>query len=590
VTPAKSRRPLDLQQRSTLAGEAAAAAAEVETALATPADPTAAAFFDVDNTLMQGASIFHLARGLHRRKFFTTREIASAAWKQAYFRIVGVEDPDHVAQTRASALSFIRGHTVQELEELGEEIFDEAMAPRIWPGTRALAQMHLDEGQRVWLVTAAPIEIAQIIACRLGLTGALGTVAEHQDGVYTGRLVGEMLHGPAKGEAVRALAEREGLDLEACSAYSDSYNDLTMLSMVGDPCAVNPDARLRAYARHQGWRIRDYRTGRKAARAGLFAAAVAGAATGAVVAGVADRPARTPAAGLTPPGGLCHSGLPRRRCPPTMKERRPPGAREEPAMTWADHDTARGLHDLRAAVLAVLGVHSASVALPAGAPAWMLLSEATVGGHGTGPGGPGGGFGDADQAASSEDSEADRSRLIALVELARGGDAEAFGQLYDHYQGSVYRFVFYRTRSQTLAEDLTSETFLRALRNMSRFRWQGKDFGAWLMTIARNLCTDHFKAGRTRLELTTDDMGVHDDATESPENAVLAGLTNEVLLDGLRRLSDEQRDCLIMRFLQGLSIAETAEILGRSEGAIKQLQLRGVRNLARLMPDGWRDE
>jgi len=289
VTPEKSRRPLNLQQRSTLAGEAAAAAAEVETALATPADPTAAAFFDVDNTLMQGASIFHLARGLHRRKFFTTREIASAAWKQAYFRIVGVEDPEHVAQTRSSALSFISGHTVQELEELGEEIFDEVMAHRIWPGTRALAQMHLDEGQRVWLVTAAPIEIAQIIARRLGLTGALGTVAEHEDGVYTGRLVGEMLHGPAKGEAVKALAEREGLDLAACSAYSDSYNDLTMLSLVGDPCAVNPDARLRAYARHQGWRIRDYRTGRKAARVGLMAAAVTGAATGAVAAGAAVR-------------------------------------------------------------------------------------------------------------------------------------------------------------------------------------------------------------------------------------------------------------------------------------------------------------
>jgi HAD superfamily hydrolase (TIGR01490 family) len=289
VPPDKSRRPLDLQQRSTLAGEAAAAAAEVESALTTPADPTAAAFFDVDNTLMQGASIFHLARGLHRRKFFTTREIASAAWKQTYFRVVGVEDPEHVAETRASALSFIRGHTVRELEELFEEIFDEAMAHRIWPGTRALAQMHLDEGQRVWLVTAAPIEIAQIIARRLGLTGALGTVAEHEDGVYTGRLVGEMLHGPAKGEAVRALAEREGLDLDCCSAYSDSYNDLTMLSMVGDPCAVNPDARLRAYARHQGWRIRDYRTGRKAARAGLFAAAVAGAATGAVAAGAAVR-------------------------------------------------------------------------------------------------------------------------------------------------------------------------------------------------------------------------------------------------------------------------------------------------------------
>ena len=198
MTPEKSRRVLNLQQRSALAGEAAAAAAEVETALATPADPSVAAFFDVDNTMMQGASIFHLARGLHRRKFFTTREILAAAWKQAYFRIVGVEDPDHVAQTRASALSFIAGHTVAELEELGEEIFDEAMAHRIWPGTRALAQMHLDEGERVWLVTAAPIEIARIIARRLGLTGALGTVAEHEDGVYTGRLVGDMLHGPAK--------------------------------------------------------------------------------------------------------------------------------------------------------------------------------------------------------------------------------------------------------------------------------------------------------------------------------------------------------------------------------------------------------
>jgi HAD superfamily hydrolase (TIGR01490 family) len=289
MTPEKPRRPLDLRQRSTLAGEAAAAATEVETALSTPADPHSAAFFDVDNTVMQGASIFHLARGLHRRKFFTTRDIVGAAYKQAYFRVVGVEDPEHVAQTRASALAFIAGHTVTELEELGEEIFDEAMAHRIWPGTRALAQLHLDQGQRVWLVTAAPIEIAQIIARRLGLTGAMGTVAEHVDGVYTGRLVGDMLHGPAKSEAVRALAEREGLDLARCSAYSDSYNDLPMLTLVGDPCAINPDARLRAHARSEGWRVRDYRTGRKAARTGLVVGAAAGAVSGAVAAGVAYR-------------------------------------------------------------------------------------------------------------------------------------------------------------------------------------------------------------------------------------------------------------------------------------------------------------
>jgi HAD superfamily hydrolase (TIGR01490 family) len=287
--PEKSRRPLNLQLRSTLAGEAAAAATEVETALNTPADPTSAAFFDVDNTVMQGASIFHLARGLHRRKFFTTREILGAAWKQMYFRVVGVEDPDHVAEARASALNFIKGHRVEELQALGEEIFDEAMAHRIWPGTRALAQLHLDQGQRVWLVTAAPIEIASIIARRLGLTGALGTVSEHVDGVYTGRLVGDMLHGPAKAEAIRALADREGLDLSRCSAYSDSYNDLPMLSLVGDPCVINPDSRLRDHARANGWRVRDYRTGRKAARAGLFAAGVAGAVTGTVAAGVAIR-------------------------------------------------------------------------------------------------------------------------------------------------------------------------------------------------------------------------------------------------------------------------------------------------------------
>ena len=287
MTPPPERRTLaDLKQRSTLAGEAAAAIAEVETALDHPADPTAAAFFDVDNTVMQGARIFHLARRLHRRKFFTTREIVGAAWKQAYFRVVGVEDPEHVAEARSAALAFIAGHTVEELEELGEEIFEEAMAHRIWPGTRALAQLHLDEGQRVWLVTAAPVEIARIIARRLGLTGALGTVAEHEDGRYTGRLVGDLLHGPAKAEAVLALAEREGLDLSRCTAYSDSANDVPLLSAVGHAVAVNPDGPLREQARARGWDVRDLRTGRKAAKIGVPAAARAGALAGSVVAGL----------------------------------------------------------------------------------------------------------------------------------------------------------------------------------------------------------------------------------------------------------------------------------------------------------------
>jgi len=270
--------PHNLQSRSILAGQAAAAAAEVEQALAQPPDPTAAAFFDVDNTIMQGASIFLLARGLHRRKFFSTRDIARAAWQQAWFKYVGVEDPDHIEQARAAALQFIAGHEVSELEEIGEEVFDEYMAERIWPGTRALAQWHLDRGQRVWLMTAAPVEIAQVIARRLGLTGALGTVPEHVDGVYTGRLVGEMLHGESKAVAVRALAESEGLDLARCHAYSDSSNDIPMLSLVGHPCAVNPDGALRSHAKANRWTIRDYRTGRKVASAGAKTAAVGAAA------------------------------------------------------------------------------------------------------------------------------------------------------------------------------------------------------------------------------------------------------------------------------------------------------------------------
>jgi HAD superfamily hydrolase (TIGR01490 family) len=264
------------------------AIAQVEEAMAVPHDPTAAAFFDVDNTVVRGASIFHLARGLYRRKFFTGRDIGRMAWQQARFVALG-ENMEHLRKIRESALSFVAGHSVAELTAIGEEVYDEVIADKIWPGTHALARLHLDAGQRVWLVTATPVEVATVIAKRLGLSGALGTVAESVDGVYTGRLVGEPLHGPAKAEAIRALAEREGLDLSRCAAYSDSANDIPMLSLVGEPVAINPDAALRAYAKTQGWRIRDYRTGRKAAKVGVPAAAGVGAAVGGVFAGLAIR-------------------------------------------------------------------------------------------------------------------------------------------------------------------------------------------------------------------------------------------------------------------------------------------------------------
>ena len=142
----------------------------------------------------------------------------------------------------------------------------------------------------MWLVTATPVELANILSSRLGLTGALGTVAETRDGVYTGALVGGLLHGEAKAAAVRALAAREGLDLALCSAYSDSANDLPMLQLVGHPHVVNPDSRLLAEARQQGWPVHDFRSGRRAPLIALPVAAGLGAlACGIVAAAVLKR-------------------------------------------------------------------------------------------------------------------------------------------------------------------------------------------------------------------------------------------------------------------------------------------------------------
>ena len=270
------------------AARAAAAAAIVGTATPAP-DLTAGAFFDVDNTIMRGASIYHFARGLAARKMFTSMDLARMTWAQLFLRVRGAEHAGHMESARQSALAFVAGHRVSDIVALCEEIYDETMADRIWEGTRELAQRHLDAGQRVWLVTATPMELAEILARRLGLTGALGTVAESVDGVYTGRLVGGLLHGPAKPAAIAALASREGLDLTRCSAYSDSVNDLPMLLMVGHPHAVNPDSDLRARARAQGWPVHDFRTGRRATLIALPAAAGAGAIAGGVAAGIALR-------------------------------------------------------------------------------------------------------------------------------------------------------------------------------------------------------------------------------------------------------------------------------------------------------------
>jgi HAD superfamily hydrolase (TIGR01490 family) len=254
-----------------------------------PPDLTAAAFFDVDNTLVQGSSLVHFARGLAARKYFTYGDLARFGYAQAKFQLTGKENSDDVAEGRRKALAFIEGRETADLESVGEEIFDEIIADKIWSGTRALAQMHLDAGQQVWLVTATPYELAATIARKLGLTGALGTVAESVDGVFTGRLVGDILHGAGKAHAVRSLAIREGLNLRRCTAYSDSFNDVPMLSLVGTAVAINPDAALRDLARERGWEIRDFRTARKAARVGVPSALALGALGGALAAVVSRR-------------------------------------------------------------------------------------------------------------------------------------------------------------------------------------------------------------------------------------------------------------------------------------------------------------
>jgi len=287
---ALARLGLPRQGSAIAAGEAAAAAADIHHP-PTP-DPAGAAFFDVDNTLMRGASIYHFARGLAARKMFGPRDLLRLTWGQLAFRLRGAENSDHIDAAREAALAFVQGHRVDDVVALGEEIYDDTMANRIWEGARELTRQHLAAGQSVWLVTATPVELANILARRLGLTGALGTVAETSDGVYTGRLVGGLLHGEAKAAAVRALAEREGLDLARSSAYSDSSNDLPMLELVGHPNVVNPDADLLRQARSRNWPVYEFRSGRRATMIALPAAAGAGAIAGAAAAALALRKRR----------------------------------------------------------------------------------------------------------------------------------------------------------------------------------------------------------------------------------------------------------------------------------------------------------
>lgn len=253
---------------------------------------------------------------------------------------------------------------------------------------------------------------------------------------------------------------------------------------------------------------------------------------------------------------------------------------------------ASGLATLRAAVLDHLrGFVPTAYAVPAFAMPRLALSGPAApcyaladGRAAVGRRGSRGGSG-ASTTARRPSADSDSARMMELVERAQAGEADAFGRLYDQYSDTVYRYIYYRVGGKATAEDLTSETFLRALRRISTFTWQGRDFGAWLVTIARNLVADHFKSSRFRLEVTTGEMLDANEVERSPEDSVLESLSNAALLEAVRKLNPQQQECVTLRFLQGLSVAETARVMGKNEGAIKTLQYRAVRTLARLLPD-----
>lgn len=219
-----------------------------------PTDKAIVAFFDVDNTLLRGASIYHMGKAAFRGGYLTFWDMIKFGWQQARFVAVG-ENASHLASAKERALDLIGGRTVADLTNLAHEVYDRDIERRLWPETIELAREHLRKGHEVWLITATPQVVAQVIADRLGLTGALGTTLEAVDGVLTGDLVGPVLHGDRKAVAAEALTTEKKAELADCWAYSDSRHDIPLLTLVGNRVVVNPDAALTRYAKAKGWAV-----------------------------------------------------------------------------------------------------------------------------------------------------------------------------------------------------------------------------------------------------------------------------------------------------------------------------------------------
>lgn len=219
-----------------------------------PSDRPIIAFFDVDNTLMRGASVYYVGREAFRRGLISWRDIALFAWHQFRFLAVG-ENREHLATAKDRALGLVSGHTEVALVDMANEMYERDFAPKLWPETVALTQAHLEKGHEVWLITATPQLVAQVIADRLGLTGAIGTRVQALDGVFTGALDGHVIHGDEKAAVALRFASDRQADLAECWAYSDSSNDIPLLTLVGNRIVVNPDAKLLSHARSHDWEV-----------------------------------------------------------------------------------------------------------------------------------------------------------------------------------------------------------------------------------------------------------------------------------------------------------------------------------------------
>ena len=218
----------------------------------------AAAFFDVDNTILRGSSSFLFGKSAFERKFFSRKDFWRFAWHQFVFIWKG-ENNTKLSALKDRALSLVEGQRVSDLQELVDEVYEKHIKLKLWPETVRLAKDHIKQGREVWLVTAAPQELGDVIAHELGLTGAIGTKVERINGILTGKLVGKPIHGAEKRKALKALAKDRNLSLKRSYAYSDSQNDLPMLTAVGHPVAVNPDKILTRYAKAADWPIYDFK-------------------------------------------------------------------------------------------------------------------------------------------------------------------------------------------------------------------------------------------------------------------------------------------------------------------------------------------